>query len=74
MYAVKFKVQHDESENSVEKLSPYFSTISCFEDKTSPDSGKIDQDGFPIPQLFDIEIILQDKTQAFLINHILNKT
>lgn len=72
MYLVRFKVSHNLVKDAVECLDPYFQTLSYFEDNTSPESGVLDENDFPVLSLFDVDIILQDKTQIHLIEFLLN--
>ena len=73
MYAIRFKIPYQNIDETIEELSNFFSTLTCFEDKDSGESGLFDHDGFPVANLFDIEIISQDKTQAHLISYILGE-
>jgi ribosomal protein L11 methyltransferase len=73
MYAIRFKIPYQNVDETIEELSAFFSTLTCFEDKDSGESGLFDRDGFPIANLFDVEIITQDQTQAHLISYILGE-
>jgi ribosomal protein L11 methyltransferase len=74
MFAIRFKIPYTQVDATIEKLSVFFSTLTCFEDKDSGESGLFDHDGFPVANLFDVEVITQDKTQAHLISYIFGET
>lgn len=74
MFAIRFKIPYTNVDAIIEELSIFFTTLTCFEDKDSGESGLFDHDGFPVANLFDVEIITQDKTQAHLISYILGET
>lgn len=74
MFAIRFKIPYTHVDTTIEELSVFFITLTCFEDKDSGESGLLDHDGFPVANLFDVEIITQDKTQAHLISYILGET
>lgn len=69
MYRLSFKV----SDSDLSCLEPYFNSFSIFEDPDSPPSKNLDDNGFFIASLFDVEIYLQDKTFAALAEHLLGE-
>ncbi|MBP9753234.1 MAG: 50S ribosomal protein L11 methyltransferase [Proteobacteria bacterium] len=72
MYKISFKTSHNFVFDTVDMLDLYFDTVSCFEDESSGESQSLDADDFPIANLFDVDIIVLDKTQFHLIEYLLN--
>lgn len=73
MYAISFKISYQKVDETIHILSHYFPNLSCFEDQDSGESGLLDDDGFPIPLLFDVTILTQDHTQSHFITYLLQE-
>ncbi|CAO5675178.1 MAG: Release factor glutamine methyltransferase [Holosporales bacterium] len=71
MYKISFKVSHEFVFDVVDMLDLYFDTVSCFEDDSSGESQMVDEDDFPIANIFDVELIVLDKTQFYFVEYLL---
>ncbi|CAO4840279.1 MAG: Release factor glutamine methyltransferase [Holosporales bacterium] len=73
MYRLRFKASCSVVFDVVDHLDQFFDTVSCFEDESSAPSTMLDDNDFPIASLFDVDVIFQDKTQALLVQTLLDE-